>query len=192
MWHGDPPLHQLRGDVSHRADCLRPWEQARTVRRSLLHGAAALCPHVRLHCPLLPVLARAPDRHWHHRCLLFWVHGWWLFIPLALWGGWQFRKGPAMVQRDFDNMPEETEARLDRLRWLREIRRELWRAETVITPGLAEFFVELRELEDLNPRDRAAVLKADNAYRKRARNAREERVKDLFNNASGGGGMVCD
>ena len=123
---------------------------------------------------------------------LFWVHGWWLFIPLALWVGWQFRKGPAIVQRDFDNMPEETDARLDRLRWLREIRRELWRAETVITPGLAEFFSGLRELEDLNPRDQEAVLKADNAYRKRARAAREERVSDLFNNVSDGGGMVCD
>ena len=94
---------------------------------------------------------------------------WWLFIPLALWVGWQFRQGPAKVQREFDNMPEETDARLDKLRWLRGIRRELWRAETVITPGLAEFFVELRELEDLNPQDRAAVLRANEVYQKRAR-----------------------
>jgi hypothetical protein len=66
-------------------------------------------------------------------------------------------------------MPEETDARLDKLRWLHGIRRELWRAETVITPGLAEFFVELRELEDLNPQDRAAVLRANEVYQKRAR-----------------------
>ena len=106
---------------------------------------------------------------------------WWLFIPLALWVGWQLRNIRARVQWEFDNLPEDVTARLDRLRWLREIRQELWRTETVITPGLEEFFSGLRELEDLNPRDREAVLKADNAYRKRARNAREERVSDLFN-----------
>ena len=116
---------------------------------------------------------------------------WWLFIPLALWVGWQFRQGPAKFLREFDNMPEETDARLDKLRWLRGIRRELWRAETVITPGLTEFFVELRELEDLNPQDRAAVLRANEVYQKRARAAREEAVKDMFGNTADGDGMTC-
>ena len=116
---------------------------------------------------------------------------WWLFIPLALWVGWQFRRRPERVQREFDNMPEETDARLDKLHWLREVRRELWRTETVITPGLGEFFSELRDMEDLNPQDWEAVLRADDAYLKRARATRKERVNDLFDTTADDGGMTC-
>lgn len=58
------------------------------------------------------------------------------------------------------------------------------------TPGLAEFFSELRELEDLNPQDRAAALRANDAYLKRARAAREE-VKDVFSYTADGDSMTC-
>ena len=116
---------------------------------------------------------------------------WWLFIPLALWAVWKLRRIRARVQWEFDNMPEEVTARLDKLHWLRGIQRELWRMETVVTPGLAEFFSELRDMEDLNPQDREAVLKANDAQMKRARAAREEGVKDLFDHTADGDGMTC-